>query len=134
MIGYRADFHGAGHLVIGQWYANHQCAKVHGAHGIPESGISGNVTEGAFPIVLSSGYSNEDHGTTITYCGTKGREPTNPPQVRKPFLTAYEKGNPVRRILTSQGRCALLKYELLHVLETECRIRRYSTLAIDLAL
>lgn len=95
-FGYRADFHGAGHLVIGQWYANHQCAKVHGAHGSPESGISGNVKEGAFSIVLSSGYSNEDGGNTITYCGTKGERPNKPTISTQYMLTAYEKRRSVR--------------------------------------
>lgn len=52
---YKQDwrFHGEGHLVNGDWFANQLCAVRDGAHGSAQAGISGRPNTGATSISLS---------------------------------------------------------------------------------
>jgi len=96
------DYHGEGNLINGQWFPYHLSAKIHGAHGNPDSGIHGDRDHGAFSIVLSSGYNNRDDGYEIKYYGTKAKAPGKPTPSTKYMMTAYDKKSEIR-VLRSSG-------------------------------
>ncbi|KAF8896567.1 PUA-like domain-containing protein [Infundibulicybe gibba] len=55
------------------WATRLECSQA-GVHAPLQGGIHGNMTDGAFSVVLSGGYEDdEDHGETITYTGQGGR-------------------------------------------------------------
>lgn len=75
-----ANYHGEGHLVLGQWWPTQLCAVRDGAHGTPQGGIWGAKGKGAYSIVLSSGgpcYKDRDEGDTIWYSGTDKKDPNS---------------------------------------------------------
>ncbi|KAK2461106.1 hypothetical protein APHAL10511_006885 [Amanita phalloides] len=56
-------------------YPSREALRRGGVHIQQTAGIAGNVTEGAYSIVLSSGYiDNKDEGNFISYTGTGGKE------------------------------------------------------------
>ena len=99
----KCDYHGAGDLVIGQWFATHLSAKIFGAHGNPDSGIHGGGKTGAFSIVLSSGYSNVDGGDCIEYCGTRAKPNAGVTPCTAAMLKSFEKRYPIRVIRSSNS-------------------------------
>ena len=69
----KADFHGDGKFVNGQWWPNQSCAQRDGVHGHPVGGIYGANGQGAFSVVLSgTSYPDKDNGSSIWYYGTAG--------------------------------------------------------------
>ena len=87
---------GMNHLVNGQWWPTQLTCGRDGAHGLPEGGIHGSIEDGAYSIVLSDGYKDEDKGDTIKYCGTAGSEPDKPTRATECMKQSLRKGNEVR--------------------------------------
>ena len=93
-----AHFVGSGDLINGQWWPLQICAIRDGAHGEYEAGICGKKGKGVFSIVVgSSGYSDEDNGDTIKYCGTSGALRTETAST-KLMMESHILRNPVRVI------------------------------------
>ncbi|KAF9483689.1 SRA-YDG [Pholiota conissans] len=60
---------------VGTLFDNRKACAAKGVHSKPMAGISGTVKEGAFSIVLASGYKDDkDEGETFIYTGTGGQE------------------------------------------------------------
>ena len=71
----KADFHGEGKFVNGQWWPNQSCAQRDGVHGNYQGGIYGTSDRGAFSVVLSgTSYPDKDNGSSIWYYGTAGNK------------------------------------------------------------
>lgn len=68
----RANFHGSGDLINGQWWPTQLATVRDGAHGATQGGIYGEAGNGAFSIILSGGnhYNDRDEGDEIWYQGT----------------------------------------------------------------
>ena len=88
--------YGMNHLVNGQWWPTQLSCGRDGAHGMPEAGIHGSTEGGAYSIILSDGYKDEDHGNTIEYCGTAGSEPDKPSRATECMKQSLHNGNEVR--------------------------------------
>ncbi|KAF1974133.1 hypothetical protein BU23DRAFT_118061 [Bimuria novae-zelandiae CBS 107.79] len=100
----RANYHGEGNLVVGQWWPTQLCTVRDGAHGAPQAGIFGEKGQGAYSIVLAGGgYKDTDDGDEIWYSGTgtKTNEPTENTQ-RMIELCEEFPDRPVR-VLRSMG-------------------------------
>ncbi|KAF9457853.1 PUA-like domain-containing protein [Collybia nuda] len=79
-----------GFPVGSSWPSRVECSQA-GVHAPLRAGIHGNATDGAYSIVLSGGYEDdEDNGETITYTGQGGRD-------TKGTLTHQLQGKTVRR-------------------------------------
>ncbi|KAH8094513.1 PUA-like domain-containing protein [Cristinia sonorae] len=105
---------------VGTTFASRSECMHSGVHPVMMAGIYGSPTDGAYSIVLSGGYEDdEDKGDTLTYTGMGGRQKknalgkriTNGPQVsdqsfnhssNRSLLTSYENGKPVRVTRGSQ--------------------------------
>jgi hypothetical protein len=74
----RANYYGAGDLVLGQWWPTQLCTMRDGAHGATQGGIYGEKEKGAYSIIVSGGggYHDKDEGETISYSGTDGKDCT----------------------------------------------------------
>ncbi|KAJ4358340.1 uncharacterized protein N0V89_002922 [Didymosphaeria variabile] len=101
------NFHGEGHLVLGQWWPTQLCAKRDGAHGAPQGGIWGQKGKGAYSIVLSSGgYKDKDDGDEIWYSGTDNKNSNNkdPTENTQRLIESCEEfpNQPVRVLRSSQ--------------------------------
>ena len=76
----------------GQWWPYQICMLRDGAHGQLVAGIHGTTETGALSVVLGGGdYQNEDHGTTVLFCGTKGK-PGSPSRPTQLLLKNVESG------------------------------------------
>ncbi|KAL7267701.1 hypothetical protein RUND412_009699 [Rhizina undulata] len=71
-----ADRFGANGLNIGDWWPYQICALRDGAHGSRMGGIHGRIADGAFSIVVSGAYddNDRDRGDVIYYSGSRGGE------------------------------------------------------------
>lgn len=104
------NVHGHNGIAVGSWFANQLVALQRGAHGSRMGGIGGTIAEGAFSIVVSSGYGklNDDRGDIIYYSTPRGADNTNKYRPAKPtrstrlLMTSLENGHPVR-VLRSSG-------------------------------
>jgi hypothetical protein len=98
-----AKYYGAGDLVLGQWWPTQLCTVRDGAHGAAQGGIFGEKEKGTYSIVMSGGggYHDDDHGDTITYSGTDGRDFT-PTENTLRLVESSKLGNPVRVIRSAQ--------------------------------
>jgi hypothetical protein len=67
-------------LTLGAWFPFQICALFWGAHGARMGGIAGNLTTGAWSIVVSSTYEDldTDHGDIIYYSGSNSHSNTDP--------------------------------------------------------
>ena len=99
----KCDYRGAGNLIIGQWFATHLSAKILGAHGNPDGGIYGSRITGAFSIMLSSGYSNEDDGDHIEYCGTRSKPNAGLTPSTAAMLKSFQERYPIRVVRSSSS-------------------------------
>ncbi|OAG01149.1 uncharacterized protein CC84DRAFT_1168288 [Paraphaeosphaeria sporulosa] len=131
-----ANYHGQGHLVLGQWWPTQLCAVRDGAHGTPQGGIWGAKGKGAYSIVLSGGgpgYKDRDEGDTIWYSGTDKKEAdsSDPTENTQRLIESCDEfpDRPVRVLRSSQlsatnryrpkyglrydGLYRLVEYELL---------------------
>lgn len=115
-------------LENGQWWPTQLACGRDGAHGMPEAGIHGNVESGAYSIILSDGYKDEDYGDTIKYCGTAGSEPDKPTRATECMKQSLRKGHEVR-VLRSAAMKKGQKYRpdrgfrldgLYNVVDEEC--------------
>jgi hypothetical protein len=102
-----ANYHGQGHLVLGQWWPTQLCAVRDGAHGAPQGGIWGAKGKGAYSIVLSgSGYKDKDDGNEIWYSGTDKKDfnPKDPTENTKRLIESHDDfpDQPVRVLRSSQ--------------------------------
>ena len=58
-------------FVNGSWWPLLKCALRDGCHGATQAGIYGDLTEGAYSILVShSPYADRDEGDSLDYCGT----------------------------------------------------------------
>ena len=97
------NYHGEGDLVVGQWFASFESAKVAGAHGAPGSGIHGDIQIGAFSIVMNGGtYDDVDNGTSIQYCSPKGKAKDSPATSTKYMLKSFNERHEIR-VLRGSG-------------------------------
>ncbi|KAI9665305.1 MAG: hypothetical protein M1831_001742 [Alyxoria varia] len=64
-------------FVNGSWWPLLKCALRDGCHGAPQAGIYGDLTEGAYSILVShSPYADRDEGDSLDYCGTHFEDET----------------------------------------------------------
>ncbi|KAF9067257.1 PUA-like domain-containing protein [Rhodocollybia butyracea] len=62
---------------VGDIFATRKICSDIGLHGPTQAGIHGNVVYGAYSVVLSGGYEDdEDHGDRFWYTGEGGRDST----------------------------------------------------------
>ncbi|KAF9729063.1 hypothetical protein PMIN06_003312 [Paraphaeosphaeria minitans] len=104
-----ANYHGQGHLVLGQWWPTQLCTVRDGAHGTPQGGIWGAKGKGAYSIVLSGGgpgYKDRDEGDTIWYSGTdkKDAHSSDPTENTQRLIESCDEfpDQPVRVLRSSQ--------------------------------
>jgi len=58
---------------VGKTFPDREACHAAGVHGVSRGGIHGSSTEGAYSVVLSGGYDeDEDRGDTFTYTGSGG--------------------------------------------------------------
>ncbi|KAF9635753.1 SRA-YDG domain-containing protein [Lasiodiplodia theobromae] len=95
----KADYHGEGSLVNGQWWPTQLCTVRDGAHGSTQGGIYATKGKPAFSIVLSGGnhYSDRDEGEEIWYSGTDGKD-GKPSENTQSLMLNISAGKPVRVI------------------------------------
>ncbi|KAI1359238.1 PUA-like domain-containing protein [Xylaria arbuscula] len=97
-------------IALGAWYPLQISALFHGAHGSRIGGIAGDVTTGAWSIVVAGTYEDldTDNGDTLYYSGSNShdnknpREPASASQGTKALHASYRTQNPVR-VLRSGG-------------------------------
>ncbi|KAI0975790.1 PUA-like domain-containing protein [Xylaria arbuscula] len=102
--------YGHNDIALGSWYPFQINAIFWGAHGARMAGIAGNVTSGAWSIVIAGTYEDldTDNGNTLYYSGSNSHENTNPQQAApasqgtKALHASYRTQNPVR-VLRSGG-------------------------------
>ncbi|KAI1324913.1 hypothetical protein F5Y16DRAFT_423461 [Xylariaceae sp. FL0255] len=97
-------------IALGTWYPFQVNALHHGAHGSGMAGISGNVIDGAYSIVVSGYYGDldRDNGDTIYYSGSNSHDNTDKNQPApsstgtKALKASFNTRRPVR-VLRSGG-------------------------------
>ncbi|KAK6430183.1 hypothetical protein LTR95_013668, partial [Oleoguttula sp. CCFEE 5521] len=102
--------HGNGKLLNGQWWPSQLCSVVAGAHGASIAGITGDLVDGAYSVVMSGGldpsgvpYPNIDHGDTVQYCGTDATKTDGQPSPEtRQMIKNFHNGQPVRLIRSSK--------------------------------
>ncbi|KAK6442340.1 hypothetical protein LTR95_001416 [Oleoguttula sp. CCFEE 5521] len=102
--------HGNGKLLNGQWWPSQLCSVVAGAHGASIAGITGDLVDGAYSVVMSGGldpsgvpYPNIDHGDTVQYCGTDATKNDGQPSAEtRQMIKNSNNGQPVRLIRSSK--------------------------------
>ncbi|OQO11780.1 hypothetical protein B0A48_03507 [Cryoendolithus antarcticus] len=102
--------HGNGKLLNGQWWPSQLCSVVAGAHGASIAGITGDLVDGAFSVVMSGGldpsgvpYPKIDHGDTVQYCGTDATKTDGQPSPEtRQMIKNSHNGQPVRLIRSSK--------------------------------
>lgn len=100
-----ANVAGENNLVNGRWWPSRICALRDGAHGEQEAGIHGQTGQGAFSVVVAAGgYSDEDNGAAIEYCGTASKTAT-PTRNTALLLETLKLKHPVR-VLRAENKAS----------------------------
>ena len=99
---YKIDwhYHGEGHLVNGDWFANQLCAVRDGAHGSPQGGISGMAGKGAASISLSGDMYKETDVRPSAQLGITGyanREATSVTSSNRSGTPAHHRQKPAKK-------------------------------------
>ncbi|KAI1300462.1 PUA-like domain-containing protein [Xylaria venustula] len=102
--------YGHNDIALGSWYPFQINALFWGAHGARMAGIAGDVTTGAWSVVIAGTYEDldTDNGNTLYYSGSNSHENKNPQQAApasqgtKALHASFRTQNPVR-VLRSGG-------------------------------
>lgn len=96
-------------LEPGQWFARQHCAVVHGAHAQTQRGIAGNQRDGAYSIVVSGVYKDQDSDEgDVIYYSAEGARDKNASQKadavgNQALAVSWRSGQPVRVLRSSSG-------------------------------
>ncbi|KAF2017914.1 hypothetical protein BU24DRAFT_449484 [Aaosphaeria arxii CBS 175.79] len=88
-------------LVNGQWWPNQLCLVRDGAHGSAQGGIYGAKDKGAYSIVVSGKYKDNDQGYELFYMGTDGKDEIASENTNR-LVESVRFKNPVRVIRSSK--------------------------------